>query len=100
MFRFIETRPVGGDCICGYRLELDKEYTVASFIETVLKERSNEWGYIGIDKKGAWLGEPNCEYRRGKLMTKQLDEEYLNKKILEVRADGGWSRMDYIITCY
>lgn len=33
MFKMLQSTPVGGDCTCGYNVELDKEYTVAEFID-------------------------------------------------------------------
>ena len=36
MFRLIPTTSVGGDCTCGYKVVLDKPYTVGEFIQTVL----------------------------------------------------------------
>ena len=99
MFKFKQRTPVAGDCTCGYDITLDKDYTVGEFIETVLKEKDKEWGYIGIAAKGEWFGKPNCEYRRGKLISEQMKEDYLNKKVKEVTASGGWSRMDYLIVC-
>lgn len=42
MFRLIKNGDVRGDCTCAYRVELDKEYTVREFIETVLTEKSGE----------------------------------------------------------
>lgn len=101
MFRMKATTPQRGDCTCGYKIILDKEYTVKEFIETVLKEKSGEWGYFGIyNDKGDFsarvFGEPCCEYRHGKLSTSPLPDEYLDKKIIKVMGNGGWSRMDYI----
>lgn len=101
MFRMKATMPQRGDCTCRYKIILDKEYTVKEFIETVLKEKSGEWGYFGIyNDKGDFsakvFGEPCCEYRYGKLSTSPLPDEYLDKKIIKVTGDGGWSRMDYL----
>ena len=100
MFRMYATTPTRGDCTCGYGVTLDKEYTVREFIETVFKELSGEWGYFGIhnesgDVSARLFGEPRCEYRYGKLTTQSIPDEYLDKNIIEVTADGGWSRMDY-----
>lgn len=102
MFRLIQNGSVRGDCTCAYRVELDRKYTVGEFIETVLTERSGEWGYIGIRvTEGGFservFGNPCCEYKWGKLLS-TLPKKYLKKKITEVTGDGGWSRMDYLIT--
>lgn len=102
MFSFIENGDVRGDCTRAYRIKLDRQYTVEEFIETVLTKRSGEWGYIGIRvTEGGFservFGNPCCEYKWGKLLS-TLPKKYLNKKIIEVTGDGGWSRMDYLIT--
>ena len=48
MFRLIQSTPEAGDCTCGYKVLLDKEYTVREFVDMVLSENNKEWGYIGI----------------------------------------------------
>lgn len=101
MFRLIQSTPVSGDCTCGYNVKLDREYTVKDFIDTVLSERNGEWGYIGIydqsDFSGMHFGNPNAEYRYGKLVSDNFPEDILNKEIKSVSASGGWSRMDYVL---
>lgn len=101
VFRFIQTTPVSGDCICGYGIILDREYTVKDFIDTVLTERTYEWGYIGIydqsDFVGRHFGNPNVEYSHGKITTDNFTEDILSKEVKDVSASGGWSRMDYIL---
>ena len=102
MFSMYASTPTRGDCTCGYSITLDKEYTVGEFIETVLTEKSGEWGYFGIRvSKGGFservFGNPCCEYKWGKLLS-TLPEEYLDKKILSVTGDGGCSRMDYLFS--
>lgn len=97
MFKFIHTKGPFSDCTSVYDIELDKPYTVGEFIDTVLTELPKEWGYIGIDNKKSIFGDPCCEYRYGKLVTQSLPDNILKKNIKEVRADGGWSRMDYKI---
>lgn len=99
MFKFIQSTPESRDCTCGYKIELDKEYTVRTFVDTVLKERNKEWGYIGIYNQESFFGGHNCEYRYGKIITDPLDDSVLDKTIVEVTASGGWSRMDYVIKC-
>lgn len=105
MFRLIKKGKERGDCTAPYEVELDKEYTVLEFIQTVLSNNPNEWGYIGIksnDKDGIIFGKPKCEYSYGKILggietLPLLFLEFLNDKVLSVSADGGWSRMDYLL---
>ena len=95
MFSLFRAGPERSDCTAKYRVILDKEYTVRTFIKEVLK-RKEEWGYIGIEKKGAIFGDPVCEYRYGKLLSK-MKKEVLDKPIISVKADGGYSCMDYLL---
>lgn len=97
MIKLKQATATRGDCTAGYSVELSKEYTIKEFIDEVLK--SNEWGAIGIyDENQSWFekGNPYCEYKRGELISK-LPDEFLDKPIKKVDADGGWSLMDYKI---
>ena len=42
MFRLIRSTPEAGDCTCGYKVLLDKEYTVQEFVDTILFEKKKE----------------------------------------------------------
>lgn len=94
MFKLYSAGEVRGDCTAPYNVKLDKEYTVNEFINAVLTK--NEWGYIGIYCQGTFFGEPKCEYRYDKLLY-TLPDNVLNKNVIKVKADGGWSRMDYLL---
>ena len=94
MFTFYQTGPTRGDCTSPYEVTMDKEYTVNEFIQEVLTQK--EWGYIGIYCQGEIFGDPKCEYNNDKLLY-SLPNEYLNKRLIKVKADGGWSRMDYLL---
>lgn len=96
MFDMHRTAPEGGDCTAPYAVILDKKYTVQEFVAAVIS-KTEEWGYIGIEHKGATFGEPHCEYRHGKLLN-ELPKETLCKKVVSVRASGGWTRMDYYLS--
>lgn len=100
MFNLIHTGGPYGDCCFTYDVELNREYTVGEFIRTVLREKPNEWGYIGIKKefdRYAVFGDPNCEYSHGQVKRTNFSYEDLQQKIDFVKASGGWSRMDYKI---
>ena len=101
VFKLIQSTPVSGDCTCGYNVKLDREYTVKDFIDTVLSERTREWGCIGMydqsDFVGRYFGNPNMEYSHGKIVTSNFTEDILRKEVKDVSASGGWSRMDYIL---
>lgn len=92
MFTLTQVTQTFGDCTAGYRVDLYKEYTVSEFINEVLKEKPNEWGYFEIKRTMS-----KAEYRYGEIIENDFDENILSAKILSVAATGGWSRMDYII---
>ena len=92
MFELIQNTPVGGDCTCGYGVKLDRKYTVKEFVNTVLKNNTDEWGKFEIKRKSKIVD--SFEYRYGKL-TDEPNRVYGNHKIKEVHAWGGWSAMDY-----
>ena len=95
-FKFTQTGKTSGDETTPYMVSLNKECSVSEFIDSVLKR--NEWGYIGIRSHRHIFGFPNCEYRRGKIVSTNFTEESLSRKVATVSASGGWSRMDYILT--
>lgn len=92
MFKMLQSTPVGGDCTCGYDVKLDRGYTVKEFVNTVLKNNTDEWGKfeIKIESKAV----DSFEYRYGNL-TDEPNRVYGDHKIKEVYASGGWSNMDY-----
>lgn len=97
MFRLTQIRPEGSDCTAPYKVELNGKYTVESFVDDVLL-LNNEWGIIGIEDGLSVFGDPHVEYGQGKLKSENFNETISNLKVCSVRASGGWSRMDYIIT--
>lgn len=88
--KFYSTGSTRGDCTAPYEVSDYKAKTVGEFIEEVLKEKADEWGYISVD------GLQICEYKHGALLAKPK-EMYLNREITKISADGGWTRMDYSI---
>lgn len=96
MFRLTQIGRTRGDCTAKYSVSLDKVYTVKDFIQTVIAENPDEWGYIGINDGQTIFGNPCCEYRWGNLIS-DLPKELHEKTITSVKADGGWSRMDYLL---
>lgn len=95
MFTFKTTGPADRDC-WAYDIVLDKEYTVREFIQTVLDNRPDEWGYIRIGKQRSIFGGPYIEYKYGEIIHNPTAmEEVMNRKIDHVRSVGGWTAMDY-----
>ena len=70
--------------------------TVGEFVQSVLTNEPEEWGYIGIYDGKSIFGDPCCSYKYGKILSK-LPENVMDKVILSANASGGWSRMDYIL---
>lgn len=97
MFRLIQSTPESGDCTCGYKVLLDKEYTVKEFVDTVLSERNKEWGYIGIYNPSDFFENTRIEYKHGEIKSEKFGNDILSKKIMSASASGGWSRMDYVL---
>lgn len=99
MFDFVSTSKVSSDGTCNYDIKLDRQYTVREFIKEVLSSRSKEWGDVSINNEDKYAEKQFCDYRRGSLISKTITEENLEKKVKSVKAYGGWTRMDYTITC-
>jgi hypothetical protein len=89
MFKLIKLTKYSKFGVEFFQVILDKEYTVKELLDIVLTIK-DEWGTFSI------TGFSYCEYKYGKLLT-NLDEEDLNKKVINVSASGGLSRMDYYI---
>lgn len=80
-----------------YIVELDKPYTVKTFIEAIFNRdvEKREWGSIKvIDGHEKSIG--YSWYKNGKL-EKETGESVLDKPVIKVKASGCYSRMDYII---
>lgn len=97
MIKLKQTGPEAGDCTAPYDVILDKPYTVREFISAVLTERTDDWGYIGINNHRSFFGSPKMEYKRGVGEYEPLKDFY-DKPVKEATASGGWSRMDYLLT--
>ena len=99
MFELVQMTAIRSDCTAGFNVRLSKPCTVGELVDEILSTRTNEWCYIGIFKPGISyiFGDPNCKYNFGSLVTGPLPDDILSRTIKEVRADGCWSRMDYII---
>lgn len=99
MLKFRKAGKERSDCTAPYDVELDKEYTVGQLVDVILSRAGTlrEWGYIGIYDGESIFGNPKCEYADARLGTGSMPSEFLAKKVIKVKADGGWSRMDYLI---
>lgn len=85
--------PTRGDCTASYSITDYKATTVGEFINEVLTECPNEWGYIEDNNHHRI-----AEYKYGKVVTNNATAELRNKQIIKIIGNGGWSCMDYLIT--
>ena len=102
MFRLIQTSDTRGDCTASYDVQLDKEYTVKEFLETVLTQKADEWGgiYFMVRSKKLFWQNPSCEYKNGNRIGPawaSILTRYGSRRIVRACSDGGWTRMDYYI---
>lgn len=102
MFRLIQTSDTRGDCTASYDVQLDKVYTVREFLETILTQKADEWGacYLMVRSKRLFWQNPSCEYKNGNrhgTAWANILMRYGERRITQVKADGGWTRMDYYI---
>lgn len=96
MIKFSQSTPVGGDCTCGYDVEMDKEYTVGEFINDILADKKKEWGSFYIYTGPSVFKYVGFGYHYGELRV-PICNEILEKKIEKVSARGGFSNMNYEI---
>ncbi len=99
-FEFKCTGGPYGDCCSSYDIILKKKpVTVRELIEEVVADE-REWGEIRIvrDIKD-WLDQ-SCfiEYRWGKVIKDYIPEPTKDREIVQCKAHGGWSGMDYWLT--
>ena len=100
------------DCTAPYDVVFNyknRHPTVKNFLEYITKTRNNDWGYLYISPSSAYKDIwsliryngtlESITYSRG-LWDKNYDifiEKYGKQKIKSATADGGWSRMDYVL---
>lgn len=89
-----------GDCTAPYDVELSRECTLRELMDVILTR--NEWGYIGQYDPQTVFGYPCVEYHGEDLYEctwrGSFNESDYKRKVKSVKAEGGWSRMDYLIT--
>lgn len=97
MIQFIQISEEFGDCSANYKVSLDKPHTVSEFINLVLIERKGEWGEFEIyNPNVSWLEYERYEYHHG-ILNNEIPKDLLEKKIINITAHGGWTRMDYLL---
>lgn len=90
-----------GDCTAPYEVILKKKCTVREFINAVLTDK-REWGEIYLGDMYNWSvrmdPDKKIEYRYGSICKGTMTwdfERFLDVEVIGVKADGGWTRMDY-----
>lgn len=96
IFKRKQSGPTGGDCTAVYSIELCRNYTLKEFIEEVLKEYPNEWGFFELREEHHTRPFKVIEYKYGNIVGK-IPTDIINVPISCTKSDGGWSNMDYII---
>ena len=102
MFKLNQTSDTRGDCTASYDVQLDKTYTVKEFFEAVLEKKADEWGafYLMVRSRKLFWQNPCCEYKHGSrtgTTWANILTRYGERQVTQVKADGGWTRMDYYI---
>lgn len=82
---------VRGDCTASYSISDYKAKTIGEFVDEVLTECKEEWGYFTDENYNII-----SEYSDGHLL-KKISEKIAKKRISKIYGDGGWTRMDYRI---
>lgn len=90
---FEQSGPSFGDATAPYNVILkDENVLVGNFIQEVLEQRPDDWGYIHIRKERV------IAYKKGKIIYQSsLLDMFHHLRIKNVKAYGDWSRMDYYI---
>lgn len=101
---FIQVGDERGDCTAPYVVKFTDKLTVKEFIDKILNDFNNEWGTIKFyDNDNLRTYDISLRYSHGKIessktLLNMLIEDIGEKEIFGISADGGWSRMDYVIT--
>ena len=90
---FEQSGPSFGDATIPYNvIPKDENVRVGNFIQDMLEQQPNDWGYVYIRKKQV------IAYKNGKIIYQSsLLDVFHHLRIKNVKAYGGWSRMDYYI---
>lgn len=99
-FSLKQTSKIRSDESASYDVIFKCKMTLSEFIDAVL-ENTGEWGHIGLEFKGTIFGYPCCDYRYGELNDtgkETFTEKQLNSAVKYVKANGGWTNMNYLIT--
>ena len=89
-----------GDATSNYNVEFENGLTIRQLTDIVLRHSPDDWGYITLTAEGCESTDI-IEYRDGKIINKDsLFDLVADTAIVELKAQGGYSRMDYYATIY
>ena len=89
-----------GDATSNYNVEFENGLTIRQLTDIVLRHSPDDWGYITLTDEGCESTDI-IEYRDGKIINKDsLFDLVADTAIVELKAQGGYSRMDYYATIY
>jgi hypothetical protein len=93
-FKLICTGGPYGDCTSSYDVIFlhGEDISVKDFVEMVLLQEPNEWGSI---RNG--MCEVIADYKYGEAIFRKIYDSIKDKKIVSIKAHGGWSMMDYYL---
>ena len=100
MIKLNKVVPEGWDCTAVYDVSLDKDYTVKSCIDALIKERKEDYGTITAYSIGFKIAVAVCDYSKGNIVKNLLTDSskyILDKSVVAVRAIGSCDLMDYTI---
>nr|DAT71883.1 MAG TPA: hypothetical protein [Caudoviricetes sp.] len=80
-------------------ITMDHPYTVKEFVNDVLRQFPNHWGYIQLYKRGEIWGDNivKCKYENGHLKT-SLPEKYMKREVYKAEVTNGVPSMDITLT--
>lgn len=96
MLSFMPIGNVGGDCTRPYSVTSDAPLTVAELVQQILTR--NEWGNIYFYYKKIKFGTEICGVSFNKILLDNTNDIFVKiqgKPVIEIKAVGGWTRMDY-----
>lgn len=88
--RFTCTSGPHGDATSNYSISFPEGMTVEEFAMAVIRENTNEWGYISI----GWNNKV-VQYDRGGARAVGRFEEVRDRVVTKATANGGWGLMSY-----
>ncbi|MDE7191915.1 MAG: hypothetical protein K2O35_05570 [Clostridia bacterium] len=102
MFKFLKFKEKrsNGDSTTNYDVEFEKGLTIRQLVDIVLRHSPDEWGRITLTAEG-YKRTDVIEYKHGKIVNQDpLFDLVADAAIVELKAQGGYSLMNYYATIY